>query len=193
MSKHHLAKNVTVGLRLPSTRLTRMADAKPMHLSEAIPADGRWRILVFGGDLSTAQNASKLQRLGEYLDSAESPIRLFTPPVQDIDSVVETLVILSGRRHSVDYPDLHKYFWPVTGKHRLRNLYKVLFDDEAYYEYGTLQMRVYEFYGIDSSEGATLVVRPDQHVSLIAGVEDFIALRDFFEAFALRPVTATLE
>ena len=86
-SRCELAKKVVVGLRLPSTRLTRMGDAKPMHLSKAMPADSRWRILIFGGDISQSMSADKLNRLRNYLDSPESPIRLFTRASKDIDSV----------------------------------------------------------------------------------------------------------
>ena len=163
-----------------------MADAKPMYLSEAMPADGRWRILIFGGDISQSVPADRVNHLGKYLDSPESPVRLFTRPSEDIDSVIETLVLLSGKRHAVEYTDLHPYFWPITGKHRLRNLYKIFFDDEAYWEYGTMQMHAYEFYGVDPAVGAIVIVRPDQHVSKIAGLQDHAEIGSFFEGFMLR-------
>ena len=182
-SQQHLAKNVVIGLRLASTRLTRMADAKPMHLSEAMPADGRWRILVFGGDITRPALADKLAVLGRKLASLHSSDQFSTPSGVGIDSFIETLVLLSGGRHAIDYPDLHPYFWPETGKYRLRNLYRVFFDDEAYHEYSRMQMQAYEFYGVDPGVGAIVIIRPDQHVSKIVALDDYAEIGAFFDGF----------
>lgn len=51
-STQRLAKNVVVGMRFPSAQVVRMSDAKAMQLAKALPSDGRWRIVVFAGDLS---------------------------------------------------------------------------------------------------------------------------------------------
>lgn len=69
------------------------------------------------------------------------------------------------------------YFWPVTGKWRMRgefntplvaqiydmlmmlDLHKVYVDDE---HYNSGHGHAYEKYGVDSEAGAVVVVRPDQ-------------------------------
>lgn len=42
-----IASDLSVGMRFPSTPAVRLSDAKPMHLNKALPADGRWHVLVF--------------------------------------------------------------------------------------------------------------------------------------------------
>lgn len=49
-STQSLATKLSVGMRVPSAQVVRVCDAKPMQLPKALPADGRWRIVVFGGD-----------------------------------------------------------------------------------------------------------------------------------------------
>lgn len=56
-SRQELATNLVVGSRVPSAQIVRISDAKPMQLPRALPADGRWRIIVFGGDLVDNQAA----------------------------------------------------------------------------------------------------------------------------------------
>lgn len=58
-----LAKKLIVGMRLPSTPMVRFCDAKVMHLARGMLADGRWRILVFVGDITEPAAADKLQKV----------------------------------------------------------------------------------------------------------------------------------
>ena len=43
----HLAEGFPVGMRFHSAKVTRLADAKPVHLGHAARADGAWRLYVF--------------------------------------------------------------------------------------------------------------------------------------------------
>jgi phenol 2-monooxygenase len=62
-SMQSLATNVVVGMRLPSTQVVRHCDSKAMQLVKALPADGRWRILIFAGNISRAENAVRLDKV----------------------------------------------------------------------------------------------------------------------------------
>ena len=119
-SKQDLAANIIVGMRFPSSQVIRFCDAKPMQLARALKADGRWRIVIFAGDLQEGSNKARLDRLAEFLDSTEGPVRSVTSKRADIDSLIETIVVLSGKRHDTEQEDLHPYFWPVTGKWKMR-------------------------------------------------------------------------
>ena len=68
-SREGIAKNVTVGMRFPSAQVVKFCDAKAMQLAKALHADGRWRVVVFGGDLRKRNNAVQLRkvRLGNSL------------------------------------------------------------------------------------------------------------------------------
>jgi len=66
-SSQSLAKNLKVGMRFPSTQVVRFCDAKAMQLVKALPADGRWRIVVFAGNISEAVPAQRLGNVSEIL------------------------------------------------------------------------------------------------------------------------------
>lgn len=55
-----LAAGLVVGMRFPSAQVVRLCDARAMQLVRAFPADGRWRIVVFAGDISQESNADRL-------------------------------------------------------------------------------------------------------------------------------------
>lgn len=57
-SRPELATGLTVGMRFPSAQVVRFCDAKAMQFVRALPADGRWRIVVFAGDIRTPASAS---------------------------------------------------------------------------------------------------------------------------------------
>lgn len=56
-----LASGMTVGMRFPTAKVVRLCDARPMQLIRALPADGRWHIVVFGGNLLTTEGKTKLE------------------------------------------------------------------------------------------------------------------------------------
>lgn len=58
-----LAKLIVVGMRLPSAQVVRFCDARPMQLVRALPADGRWRLVIFAGDISHRVAASRLAKV----------------------------------------------------------------------------------------------------------------------------------
>lgn len=55
-----LAPNVIVGMRLPSSQVVRYCDSKPVQLATTLKSDGRWRVVVFPGDISNSQNKEQL-------------------------------------------------------------------------------------------------------------------------------------
>ncbi|KAJ5559195.1 hypothetical protein N7461_003167 [Penicillium sp. DV-2018c] len=180
-----LASNVIVGMRLPSTQVVRFCDSKPLQLMQSLKSDGRWRIMVFAGDLSEPDSRSKVKELGEYLAAPHGPISAFTPKNQDIDTVIETILVAHGKRHSVELDQIPECFYPVTGKNQIRDLHKIYYDDESYnHGHG----HAYEYLGIEPAQGAIVVVRPDQYVSAVVSLSDYSELGNFFAGF-LKPQT----
>lgn len=183
-SDQSLASNLKVGMRFPSTQVVRFCDAKAMHLVKALPADGRWRVIIFAGDIRDERAAKRLNQLGDYLLSTEGPVRAFTPKEADIDSLIEIIVVLCGSRVEIEQEDIPECFWPVTGKWRMRDLHKVFVDDESY---NSGHGHAYEFYGVDQRHGALAVIRPDQYVAMVASLQKYDLIRDFFADF-MRPI-----
>jgi hypothetical protein len=66
-SKPRLATNLVVGMRFPSTQVVRHCDAKAMQLVKALPADGRWRIVIFAGDIRQDVAAERLERVSPII------------------------------------------------------------------------------------------------------------------------------
>jgi phenol 2-monooxygenase len=62
-SIQELASNLKVGMRFPSTQVVRFCDAKAMQLVKALAADGRWRIVIFAGDIRGEAAAGKLKQV----------------------------------------------------------------------------------------------------------------------------------
>ena len=50
-SNQPLAMNILAGMRFPSAQVVRFCDGFPMQLVKAFPSDGRWRIVIFAGDI----------------------------------------------------------------------------------------------------------------------------------------------
>ncbi|PVH75655.1 putative phenol 2-monooxygenase [Cadophora sp. DSE1049] len=183
-SKSELAKGLTVGMRFPSAQVVRFCDAKAMQLVRALPADGRWRVVVFAGDVGNERGMERLVKLANFLSSDSSPVRRFTLPNADIDSFIEPIVVFHGKRVEMEQEQIPEYFWPETGKWGMRDLHKTFVDDESY---NSGHGHAYEKYGIDVKEGAVAVVRPDQYVSLITSIDDHEGISKFFAGFALQP------
>ncbi|RMJ27070.1 Phenol 2-monooxygenase [Aspergillus sp. HF37] len=181
-SKPNLATGITVGMRMPSFKVLSQADARPWHLQELLKSDGRWRVVVFAGDLQNHDNLSRISRLGERFSGKSSFLRRFTPADQHIDSVIEILTIHSGPRTGVELFDLPDTFHPFH-KTQGWDYWKVFVDDQSYHEgHG----QAYQNYGIDPHGGASVILRPDQYVSWVGDADAYDEMDHFFSAF-MRP------
>jgi len=65
-SQQEVATGLTVGMRFPSAQVVRFCDAKAMQLVRALPADGRWRIVVFAGDIRTPRSSERLNKASQF-------------------------------------------------------------------------------------------------------------------------------
>ncbi|KUJ06726.1 putative phenol 2-monooxygenase [Mollisia scopiformis] len=200
-SAPHLARNITVGMRFPSTLVTRRCDARVIQLVRAMPADSRWRIVLFAGNIQEVTQARKLQQLGESLFSRTGLLHTYTPVDADIDSFIEILVVLSGMRHEIDDVEIPLLFSPVTGKWGMCDVHKIFVDEINDLGHSP----AYNFYGVDRNEGAAVIVRPDHckslsgalllssfelllltgiDVSMVTARDDYDGLKGFFDGWA---------
>lgn len=114
ISKPELATKIHLGMRMPSVKVLNQADARPWHFQELLESNGRWRLVLFGGDLNDKASLARLNRLGDRLESADSFIKRFTPPGQPVDSLIEVLTVHSGKRADFELLDLAPAFHPYT-------------------------------------------------------------------------------
>jgi phenol 2-monooxygenase len=64
-SAQYLATNIVVGMRFPSIEVVRFCDARTLQLATALPADGRWRIVLFAGDIQSENESKQLVQVGQ--------------------------------------------------------------------------------------------------------------------------------
>ncbi|KAF2126640.1 hypothetical protein P153DRAFT_388672 [Dothidotthia symphoricarpi CBS 119687] len=174
-STPRVAKGVTVGMRFPSAQVIRFCDCKAVQLQSTLRSDGRWRVVVFAGDISNVGQKKKLDKLASSLASLT---QRFTRPKSSADSVIEPLLVLSTPFRDIEQEHIHDYFWPATGKWGIRDLHKTYTDDE---HYNSGRGHAYEKYGVDASVGAVVLVRPDQYVAMVTGMDGIGEIQRFFE------------
>jgi len=183
ISDQNLAKKIVVGQRLPSAQVVRMSDSKPFPLLKLLQSDGRWRILVFAGDVDDPATLPSLDRLGEELSSERGLLRKFTPAGMPADSILDTLVVLRGDRKTLEFDQIHAAFKPNLDDMPITNLHKIFFDDESWnWGHG----HVYETLGINPRVGCIVVARPDQYVSAVVRLRESAELSEWFMKF-MRP------
>jgi phenol 2-monooxygenase len=170
-----LARGFAIGMRFHSAPVIRLADAKPMQLGHVARADGAWRLYAFAD-----ADGSRLQALMEFLfDSAESPVRRFTPAGADIDSVIEVIGIYQQYHRDLKLEALPRMLLPRKGLFGLIDYEKVYTPD---LKDGP---DVFDLRGIDRAQGAMVIVRPDQFVANVLPLDAHGELRRYFEAFLL--------
>lgn len=171
----HLAKGFTIGMRFHSAPVVRVADAKPMHLGHVARADGAWRIYAFAD-----ASGRRLRALAEFLaESPKSPMRRFTPPNADIDTVIDLRAVFQQGHRDLDVEQLPSLLLPRKGRFGLIDY------EKAYTPDLKNGPDIFDLREIDREQGAMIVVRPDQYVASVLPLDAHHELADFFAAFLL--------
>ncbi|KAK3938331.1 phenol hydroxylase [Diplogelasinospora grovesii] len=186
--KQALATGLPVGMRFNSFKVLNQACARPWHFQERLKADGRFRVVLFAGNILNPDQKERVNRFCEQLDNQGSFLKRATPPGKEVDSVIEVLTIHSAKRTETellrDFPaTLHPY-----NEHTGWDYNKVFVDDVSYHEgFGD----AYTNYGVDKERGCVVAVRPDQYVGWVGDLEDFEDLQGYFEGcMVFRSATA---
>lgn len=179
-SDQSVATNVIVGKRIPSVKVLSQSDARPWHLQELLPANGRWRVLLFPGDVTNKDQQAKLAHVADVFASNKSFLQRYTPSGARYDSIFEVLTIHNAKRTEVtifDFPEVCRPYDESDGW----DYDKIFVDDMSYHEgHG----KIYEEFGI-SSDGCIIISRPDQYASYVGSLGNPGAVNDFFANFML--------
>jgi phenol 2-monooxygenase len=171
IGKQELASETKLGMRFPSFQVLNQTDARAWQFQQKLKSDGRFRIIVFAGNVVNPEQSARLQAFCKHLISSS----LLAPRlIKDID----VLTLHSAKRTEVellkDFPDVLHPFDAKTGW----DYDSVYVDDESFRDgYGD----AYKGYGVDRETGCVVVTRPDQYVGHIdsldeeglKGVEDY--------------------
>lgn len=170
-----LAKGQIVGKRFHSAQVMRFADAKKVELGHAFTADGRWRLVSFA-----AKDHASNDALYQYLaQDAASPLRLYTPAGQDLDSVIDYRAVYQTHHQELEMAQVPAFLRPQKGRYGLID-YEKVFTAPV-----TGQRDIYDMRGIDREKGALLIIRPDQFVAAVLPLEDRAKLEAFFAGFMI--------
>jgi phenol 2-monooxygenase len=165
-----LATGFPLGKRFKAHPVKRVSDTNPKFLGHQHTADGRWRIYAFADAAVSSAEDSKLRTWAEWMDSAESPVRRFTPGGQDLDALFDLNVVYQQPHEGVELMKVPSVFRPKVGKFQISNLNKVWGTDP--------EDDIYEARGL-SRDGVVVVVRPDQYVAHVLPLTATTELSDF--------------
>ncbi|KAF8711787.1 Phenol hydroxylase, C-terminal dimerization domain, partial [Rhizoctonia solani] len=142
----NLAPRITIGQRVPPQVILRMADSRPFEIHDMLPSDSRFKLLVFGGDMS--HNRKAIIQLGRSLACHE----LGTAKMHDLFGVVYVGKLGENCATMLDVPASLVWHWSCA------------FVDATNARDGGGQ--AYRSYGI-SDDGCVVLVRPDGYVGTI--------------------------
>ena len=175
-----LATGFVIGTRFHSAPVLRVTDARPLQLGHAGKADGRWRLYAFAGAQEHGDPLGGIGALCRYLqDSPHSPVRLYTGPGEDIDSVFDLRAIFQAAHDALTIETMPPLLLPRKGRLGLRDYEKVFSPDRK------SGVDIFDARGIDRAHGALIVVRPDQYIAHVLPFGAHEELAGFFERFML--------
>lgn len=142
-STPELATALEVGKRMPSFKVLNQADARPWHFQELLKSNGRWRLVVFAGNIATTSQRERLEELGRKLSGDDSFLKFSTGSGR-YDSVIEVLSVHSAKRQETtifDFPEVFRPWDDADGW----DYWKVHVDDEVrqVLQYGRTSANLY--------------------------------------------------
>ncbi|EUC36141.1 hypothetical protein COCCADRAFT_88943 [Bipolaris zeicola 26-R-13] len=162
IGKQELASETKIGMRFPSHQVLNQSDGRAWEFQQKLKSDGRFRIIVFAGNVVNQEQSTRLKGFCQRLSS--SPL-LAPRLIKDVD----VLTLHSSKRIEVellrDFPDVLHPFDPKTGW----DYDSVYVDDGNYYE---AFADAYKKYGVDREKGCVVVARPDQYVGYIDTLDE---------------------
>jgi phenol 2-monooxygenase len=176
----HLATGYPIGKRFHSAPVIRVADAKPMELGHVHRVDGAWRLYVFADEEGT-----RFAGLMDWLVGDQSVVRCFTPPGADEDSVIDVRAILQEEYASIDPAELPRALRPMKGIFALPDYEKAFARDTRN------GPDIFSVRGIDPTEGAMILVRPDQFVANVLPLTGTTKLQAFLDRVMVRQFART--
>ena len=130
VAKQELAKEVKVGMRMPSFKVLNQADARPWHFQELLPSNGTWRVVMFPGDVRKKDVKRRLAALGDKLGGEDSFLKRYTPQGMTYDGIFELLAVHKAPRREATIFDFPEVFRP-WGESDGWDYWKIFVDDEV--------------------------------------------------------------
>ena len=109
-----LTPGLPIGQRILPQTLIRAADSRPYELQDLCPADAKFKILIFLGDIADPSQAERAQKLAEMLGKPESFLSKYGRAKSGVVGwkVFELLTICTTRKEIVNYLDVPAFLRP---------------------------------------------------------------------------------
>lgn len=169
VSKQDLAPGIIVGRRLPSHTVERHANGEPVDFAQSFPSDGRYRVVVFAGDISQPNQLRRVEQLSQLLELPKAFLERLDGSAITPQNVFETVVLHTASRDKVEVADLPPLLFKGGDP-----LSQVLVDSNESRDW--VMTEAYSKYGISRERGCLALVRPDRHVMYIGDLEDVTEL-----------------
>ncbi|MPZ03045.1 3-hydroxybenzoate 4-monooxygenase [Micrococcus luteus] len=175
-----LAQGYPIGKRFKSALVERSCDTNVKHLGHLHRADGRWRVYVFADAASPRTEDSKVAAWAKAIEEDPRSFRnRHTPSDGPEDARFDIKVVYQQKQTEFAHPDVPSVFRPTTGSLGLHDLNNIFATCRP-----THGEDIFEARGI-SRDGAVVVVRPDQYVSGVFGLDEVDRLNAFFAGVLL--------
>ncbi|KAH7242661.1 FAD binding domain-containing protein [Fusarium tricinctum] len=165
ISKQHLAPGIIVGRRLPSHIVEKHANGEAVDFGKSFPSDGRYRIVIFAGNISQPEQLRRVERFSQLLELPDAFLQRLDGHAISPRDVFDLLVLHSASRDDVEIADLPPFLFKNADP------WRQVFVDNNQIRTWTLS-EAYEKYGVSRETGCIVLVRPDRHVMYIGELED---------------------
>ena len=174
-------EGLTPGMRLPDFQMLNQSDAVPTTIHKVMVADGRFRVLVFAGDLTRESQIAKINGLAAGLTAKDSFVNLYRPTSARIDSRIEIITIHASPRNQVELQELPEVLHPWNDDLGW-DYWKVYADDaDIHGEHG----EAYRKCAVDKSKGSLVVVRPDGYVGMVTELTNLDSINVYFSGLMI--------
>ena len=181
---------LTPGRAFTPAKVTRLADSNFVPLEQEVPANGAFRIFIFGGIQSQTKKAiadlaANLEKDRSFLSVHRRTDTPYFLERHNPHSKLFTLCLtFAGQKNNIDMDQV-----PAVLKDYHHHIYA---DDLPDVRVPNAKFATHEKLGFDPAKGGVVVVRPDSHIActvqLVEGSGTVDALNDYFGAFSAKPV-----
>ena len=109
-SKHQChAQNLVIGERVPPQMVVCPASGGPHELQDLLPSDTRFKVLVFAGDTTSAEQLSRVNVLADALLGEDGILSRYAPRDLGLASIFDVLTLSSAPLKQTIVSDLPKF------------------------------------------------------------------------------------
>jgi phenol 2-monooxygenase len=165
--------NIPLGMRMPPYPIFNLASALPRDLQSLFRSNGQWRLLIFGGDVTTELQLARVNKLGAALKPLLTKYRSLEPG----KPFLVPLLLIWASLERMELHDFHEVFCPLDEK--TGHDYDRIFVDPPARRDSRRPESAHVAFDVSVGKGCMLLVRPDQCVSWIGELDDVVKLDRF--------------